>query len=74
MTAGGYVSYFFDSQGNISTSKLVRRGDTWTYQGETTRATVEFAASNRVQTVVHERTNDGQKFVVSTKVTLTKVA
>jgi hypothetical protein len=72
-TTGHYVSHFFDSQGNVSTSTLVRRGDTWTYQGETTRATVEFGASNHVQTVVHERTNHGQAYAVSMKVTLTKV-
>jgi Protein of unknown function (DUF1579) len=72
-TTGNYISYFFDSQSNVTTSTLVRRGDTWTYQGESTRSTVEFGESNHVQTVVHERTNDGQSYGVSMKVTLTRV-
>jgi hypothetical protein len=71
---GGYVSYFFDSQGNVMKSALTVRSDTWTYQGDTTRATVVFSASNRIQTVVHERTNDGLTYSTSMNVTLRKVA
>jgi hypothetical protein len=67
------VSYFFDSQGNASTSKLVAHGDTWTGQGATTRATVEFSDSNHVQTVLHERSDDGKTYTASMKVTLNKI-
>lgn len=68
-----YTSHFFDSQGNVSVSILISRGDTWTYQGETTRSTVEFSDGNRTQTVLHERTDDGATYTTSMKVTLTKV-
>jgi hypothetical protein len=64
---------FFDSQGNVTISTLVARGDTWTYQGDTTRATVEFSDDHRVQTVLHERTDDGTTYQPSMRVTLVKV-
>ena len=55
-------------------SALTVRSDTWTYQGDTTRATVVFSDPNRVQTVVHERTNDGLTYSTSMNVTLRNVA
>lgn len=70
---GSYRSHFFDSQGNVTVSSLVARGDTWVYQGETTRSTVEFSADHRVQTVLHERTDDGTTYRPSMRVTLTKI-
>jgi hypothetical protein len=72
--SGGYRSHFFDSQGNVTVSSLVARGDTWTYQGDTTRSTVEFSDDHRVQTVLHERTDDGTSYRPSMRVTLRKVA
>lgn len=71
--SGGYTSHFYDSQGNVTVSRLVADGDTWTYLGETTRSTVEFSDGYRVQTVLHERTDDGATFKPSMKVTLIKV-
>jgi hypothetical protein len=71
--SGDYRSHFFDSQGNVTVSSLAARGDTWTYQGETTRSTVEFNDNHRVQTVLHERTDDGTTYKPSMKVTLIKV-
>ena len=71
--SGAYTSHLFDSQGNVVVSRLVADGDTWTYEGETTRSTVEFSADHRVQTVVHERTDDGIEYVTSMRVTLVKV-
>lgn len=68
-----YTSRFFDSQGNVTLSSLVARGDTWTYQGATTRSTVEFSDDHRVQRVLHERTDDGTTYRPSMKVTLVKV-
>ena len=70
---GEYVSNLFDSAGNHSTHRLVANGDTWTYYGATTRATVVFSDGNTVQTVQHERTDDGSTFVSSMHVTLVKV-
>ncbi|MPY51902.1 hypothetical protein [Streptomyces acidicola] len=71
--SGAYRSHCFDSQGNVTVSGLVARGDTWTYQGGTTRSTVEFSDDHRVQTVPHERTDDGTTYQPSMKVTLSKV-
>lgn len=70
--SGEYRSQFFDSQGNVSVSGLVARGDSWTFRGETTRATVVFSEDHRVQTVLHERTDDGTTFQPSMQVTLIK--
>ena len=72
--SGEYASHFFDSEGNHSTHHIVANGDTWTYHGDTTRATVEFSKGNTVQTVLHERTDDGSTIVPSMRVTLIKVA
>ncbi|WP_328362800.1 DUF1579 domain-containing protein [Streptomyces sp. NBC_00445] len=72
-TSGAYRSHFFDSQGNVTVSRLVADGDTWTYQGDTTRSTVEFSDGHRVQTVLHERTDGGTTYRPSMRVTLTKV-
>lgn len=71
--SGGYQSHFYDSQGNVTAHRLNVRGDVWTYQGETTRSTVKFSDGNRIQTVLHERTDDGKNYAASMKVTLTKV-
>jgi len=70
---GEYTSQLFDSGGNHSTHRLVANGDTWTYFGDSTRATVEFSDGNTVQTVLHERTDDGSTFVPSMRVILRKV-
>ncbi len=48
------------------------RGDVWTYQCDTTRSTVEFSDGNRIQTVRHERADDGKTYSASMKVTLIK--
>ncbi|MFE7838148.1 DUF1579 family protein [Streptomyces sp. NPDC057474] len=73
-TTGTYTSHFYDSQGNITLSTLTADGDTWTYQGETTRSTVHFTDDHRVQAVLHERTDDGRTYNPSMRVTLTKIA
>ncbi|OUC96705.1 DUF1579 family protein [Streptomyces swartbergensis] len=72
-TSGAYTSHFFDSRGNVTVSSLVARGDTWTYQGKTTRSTVEFSDGHRVQTVLHERMDDGTAYRPSMKVRLVRV-
>ena len=72
-TSGDYTSHLFDSAGNVVVSRLVAHGDTWTYHGDTTRATVEFSDDDHVQTVLHERTDDGTTYMPSMKVTLIKV-
>ena len=71
--SGEYRSHLFDNAGNVVVSRLVARGDTWTYYGDTTRSTVVFSDDNHVQTVRHERTDDGTSYVPSMRVTLTKI-
>jgi VCBS repeat-containing protein len=66
---GEYASSFFDREGNRSTHRIVANGDSWTYHGDTTRATVQFSHGDTVQTVLHERTDDGSTFVPSMRVT-----
>ena len=70
---GEYTSHLFDSAGNVVVSRLVANGDTWTYYGDSTRSTVVFSDDNHVQTVLHERTDDGTNYVTSMQVVLTKV-
>jgi hypothetical protein len=71
--SGEYTSHLFDSAGNVVVSRLVADGDTWTYHGGTTRATVVFSDDDHVQTVLHERTDDGRTYRPSMRVTLVKV-
>ncbi|QKW08344.1 DUF1579 family protein [Streptomyces sp. NA04227] len=71
--SGEYTSHFFDSQGVVTVSRLIAHDDTWTYQGESTRAIVQFSDDHRVQTVLHERTDDGTLYRPSMKVRLVKV-
>lgn len=70
---GRYRSHLFDSQGNVVVSALIVNGSTWTYNGDTTRSTVEFSDDGHVQTVVHERTDDGVTYKPSMRVTLVRV-
>ncbi len=72
-TSGDYTSHLFDSQGNVVLCRLVARGDTWTYYGDTTRSTVEFSDDHHVQTVLHERKDDGTTYAPSMRVRLVKV-
>jgi hypothetical protein len=71
--SGHYTSHLYDSQGNVSVHSLTARGDTWTYRGDVTRSTVEFSDGHRVQTILHERTDDGTTYQPSSRVTLVKV-
>ena len=72
--SGEYASRFFDSGRNHAIHRIVANGDTWTYHGDTTRATVELSDGDTVQTVLTDRTDDGSRFVPSMRVTLVKVA
>lgn len=68
-----YRSHFYDSQGNVSTSELTVRDDTWRWQGEKTRCTAVFSDDGETQTAHHERSDDGVNWEPSMDVTLTKV-
>lgn len=74
--SGNYRTYFFDSQGNISSQELTVRGetdDTWKWTGEQARCTAIFSDHGKTQTAHHERLNEQGNWVPSMEVTLTKV-
>ena len=71
--SGGYVSRFFDSRGNVSTHELSIEGDTWTWQGESTRCTAVFTEGGRTQTAHHERLDELGDWTPSMEVVLTKI-
>ncbi len=73
VTTQQYRSYFFDSQGNISTHELTVSGDTWKWSGELTRCTAVFTDHGKTQTAHHERLDEHGGWVPAMDVTLTKV-
>lgn len=68
-----YRSYFFDSQGCISTHELTVSGDTWKWSGEQTRSTAVFTDQDKTQTAHHERLDEHGNWVPAMDVTLTRV-
>lgn len=71
--AGCYGSRFFDSQGNVSFSRLTEAGGIWTWTGERTRCRASFSDDGRIQTAHHERSDDGKTWQPSMEVVLRKV-
>lgn len=69
-----YRSYFFDGQGTFSTHELTAQGDTWTWQGETTRCTAVFTDNGATQVAHHERLDEHGQWVPAMDVTLIKAA
>jgi hypothetical protein len=67
-----YRSWFFDSQGNATSSSLLHTNDSWIWQRETTRATSVFSDGGKTQTTLHERLENGT-WVPSMEVVLTRV-
>ena len=70
---GQYGTYFFDSQGNITSETLSYRNNTWTWQGEHTRCTGVFSGDGKTLTARHERSDDGVHWVASMNVVLRKI-
>ena len=70
---GGYRSWFFDSQGNATTSELTTQARSWTWQGQGARCTATFSDDGRVQTAHHERSADGVTWEPSMDVTLRRI-
>lgn len=71
-----YTSHFFDNQGNIAISELTVRDGVWTWigdwAGEGHRATSEFSDDGKIQTCLHERSDDRVNWLPSMEVVLTK--
>jgi hypothetical protein len=70
---GSYRSQFFDSFGNISTSRLTVEGGTWTWSGERTRCTAVLSDDGKRFTAHHERSSDGVTWEASMEVVLRRV-
>jgi hypothetical protein len=70
---GSYRSQFFDSFGNVSTSRLAVEGDTWTWSSERTRCTAVLSDNGKTFTAHHERLTDGATWEASMEVVLRRV-
>lgn len=70
---GGYRSSFFDSFGNSTTSAMTVRDGVWTVQGESTRATANFTDGGKTLITHHERLDDGEQWVPSMEVILSRI-
>jgi hypothetical protein len=68
-----YRSHFFDSFGNVSTSRLTVEGDTWTWSGERTRCTSLLSDDGKTFTAHDERSSDGVTWEPSMEVELRRV-
>jgi hypothetical protein len=71
-----YTSHFFDSQGNVVTSTLTFDKGVWTWfgpwAGQGHRATSTFSDDGTIQTCLHERSEDGEHWLPSMDIALTK--
>jgi Protein of unknown function (DUF1579) len=68
-----YLTYFFDSQGNITTEDLTYDDGTWTWSGPHTRATGVLSDDGKSMPTLHEWSEDGVTWRPSMDVTLWKV-
>jgi hypothetical protein len=70
---GQFRTWFFDSQGNVTTEALLQDGDTWKWLGERVRCTGVLDDGGKTMVARHERSDDGVHWVPSMTVTLRKV-
>jgi hypothetical protein len=70
---GKYVSYFYDSRGNVSEHEIVVEDNTMRWKGEITGCTAVFTENGRVQTANHVRLDENGQWVPSMKVVLRKI-
>jgi Protein of unknown function (DUF1579) len=68
-----YRSYFYDSQGNVSTDEFVIEGDTTRWEGKTTRCTAVFTDNGKTQTAHHQRRDENGEWVPAMEVVLSRV-
>jgi hypothetical protein len=69
-----YRSTFYDSFGNVHSSRLEIEGDALRWIGDRTRCTVTMTDDGRTQVAHHEASTDGVNWAPSMDVTLRKVA
>jgi Protein of unknown function (DUF1579) len=70
---GRFRTHFFDSQGNISNQDLTFDDGTWTWSGESARATGVLSDDGRAMPTLHEWSDDGVSWRPSMDITLRKV-
>jgi uncharacterized protein DUF1579 len=70
---GQYRTWFFDSQGHVSTQQLTFRDGVWQWRDERTRATARLSDDGKTLPTHHERSDDGVHWIPSMDVTLTRV-
>jgi Protein of unknown function (DUF1579) len=70
---GKYVSYFYDSRGNVSQHEIIVDGTTMTWKGKVTGCTAVFTKKGKVQTAHHVRLDENGRWVPSMEVVLSKV-
>ena len=71
--AGKYVSYFYDSRGDVSEHEIIVDGNTMTWKGKVTACSAVFTEQAKVQTAHHVRLDANGKWLPSMEVVLTKV-
>ena len=69
-----YRSTFYDSFGNVQTSRMEVDGEVIRWLGERTRCTATITNNGRTQVAHHEASADGTTWAPSMEVTLRKVA
>lgn len=69
-----YRSTFYDSFGNVQTSRMEIDGEVIRWLGERTRCTATISDDGRTQVAHHEASADGTTWAPSMEVTLRKVA
>lgn len=70
---GQYRTWFFDSQGNVSTQALLYRDGDWFWDGAHARCTGEVRDGGVTMIARHERSDDGVAWAPSMTVTLRRV-
>jgi hypothetical protein len=71
---GAYRSTFYDSFGNVHSSRLEIEGDVLRWTGDRTRCTATMIDGGMTQVAHHESSADGVSWTPSMDVTLRKVA
>ena len=74
VTGDAYSSTFYDSFGNVHTSRVEIDGDAIRWVGEGTRCTATFTDGGMTQVAHHESSRDGVTWSASMEVTLRKNA
>ena len=67
-----FRTYFFDSQGNVSSQELTFSDGSWHWRGPHVRCTGRFRADGKQIAALHERSDDGVSWTPTMDITITK--